>query len=184
MLFVVVAAGLVVASVLTDSLPLAIAGLVVALVALGLMVWPVLMARRAAAVAAEEREEAATVEPPPTGEPAESAEPQEAAEPQESAEPPEAAEPDVRAPAVVEEPAPVAEEPAAGPVPAAAEPAEEPVAAVSTVLVVPGRHRYHQAGCSMLDGREPETLDLDEAREEGFTPCSRCAGDRVSAPGS
>jgi predicted lipid-binding transport protein (Tim44 family) len=141
-LFVVVAAGLVVASVLTDSLPLAIAGLVVALVALGLIVWPVLMARRAAAVAAEEREEAAA-QPP--------------------ADPP-AAEPAVEAPA--------AEEPAASEQPAeAAEPVvDEPAA----VLVVPGRHRYHRAGCSMLEGREPETLDLDEAREEGFTPCSRC----------
>ncbi|MCD2194575.1 hypothetical protein LQ327_14475 [Actinomycetospora endophytica] len=136
LLLVVVAAGLVVASVLTDSLPLAIAGLVVAVVALGLIVWPVLMARRAAAVAAEEQEDAAAEEAPVVEEtPAET---------------------------VAEEP--VAEEPAV----------EEPV--LTSVLVVPGRHRYHRAGCSMLDGREPETLDLEEAQEEGFTPCSRCAG--------
>jgi hypothetical protein len=152
-LFIVVAAGLVVASVLTDSLPLAIAGLVVALVALGLIVWPVLMARRAAAVAAEEREEAAAQEP--------------VAEKAVVAEGPVLEKPapaEERAPAG--EPAPTGAPAAEAPGPAAAEPA--------AVLVVPGRHRYHRAGCSMLEGREPETLDLDEAREEGFTPCSRC----------
>jgi hypothetical protein len=161
-LFIVVAAGLVVASVLLDSLPFAIAGLVVALAAVGLIVWPVLMARRAAAVAAEEREEAAAPEPTsPVAEPL--AEP---ADQTPVAETPVAETPATEAPVVADEPA--VEEPVAVEEPAAV---DEP----ATVLVVPGRHRYHRAGCSMLEGREPETLDLEEAREEGFTPCSRCA---------
>lgn len=167
-LLIVVAAGLVVASVLTDSLPLAIAGLVVSLVALGLMVWPVLMARRAAAVAAEEREEAAGTEPGPA-----SVDPEPAAAEPEPEPAPVATEP---GPA---EPGPAEPEPAIG----ALEPAAEPALRSTSVLVVPGRHRYHQAGCSMLEGREPETLDLEEAREEGFTACSRCVGDRVGASG-
>lgn len=159
-LLIVIAAGLVVVSVVTDSLILAIAGLVVAVVALGLMVWPVLMARRAAAVAAEDREEAATA---------------------------------TEQPAAVEEPAPADETPtvdetSAADEPTAEEPAseepasEEPVPGDTRVLVVPGRHRYHRAGCTMLDGREPETLDLEEAREEGFTACSRCLGVHSAGP--
>ncbi len=156
-LLIAVAAGLVVASVLTDSLPLAIAGLVVALVGLGLIVWPVLMARRAAAVEAEDREDAATRSPEPAGddepEPAVDDEPEPAGDDE-----PESAVV-VESEAAVDEPAPAVVEPMVA----------------GTVLVVAGRHRYHRAGCSMLEGREPETLDLDEAREEGFTPCSRCA---------
>lgn len=163
-LLLVVAAGLVVASVLTDSLPFAVAGLVVALVTLGLMVWPVLMARRAAAVAAEEREEAvARVPEEPTADDAVAEKPAPVAEKPAPAED------------VPEKPAPADEKPA--PVEEPEAPAARPIAVdePSTVLVVPGRHRYHRAGCSMLEGREPETLDLDEAREEGFTPCSLCA---------
>lgn len=153
-LLIVVAAGLVVASVLADSLVLAITGLVVAVVALGLMVWPVLMARRAAAVAAEERAEGEA----PAEQPGASEEPAAVEEPS-----------IVEASVAEEEPASV-EEPAAS---------EERVAEDTRVLVVPGRHRYHRAGCTMLDGRDPEALDLEEAREEGFTACSRCTPDRA-----
>lgn len=162
-LLIVVAAGLVVASVLTDSLPLAIVGLVGALVALGLVVWPVLMARRAAAVAAEEREEATG--PGPGQPPVETEATVEAEGPSVGGSPP------------IEEPA--GEGAAATPEPAVEESAPE-TAGPATVLVVPGRHRYHRVGCSMLEGRAPETLARDEATEEGFTPCSRCLGDRAA----
>ncbi|WP_440065076.1 hypothetical protein [Streptosporangium sp. OZ121] len=42
------------------------------------------------------------------------------------------------------------------------------------VLVIPGRKRYHVAGCRQLAGRDHEELTYEEAREEGFTPCTTC----------
>ncbi|TMR20660.1 hypothetical protein ETD86_17950, partial [Nonomuraea turkmeniaca] len=45
------------------------------------------------------------------------------------------------------------------------------------VLVIPGRKRYHMAGCRQLAGREHEELTHEEAREEGFTPCTTCLPD-------
>lgn len=45
------------------------------------------------------------------------------------------------------------------------------------VLVIPGRKRYHVAGCRQLAGREQEELTYEEAREEGFTPCTTCLPD-------
>ncbi|MGP3916029.1 hypothetical protein [Nonomuraea sp. 10N515B] len=45
------------------------------------------------------------------------------------------------------------------------------------VLVIPGRKRYHVAGCRQLAGREHEELTHEEAREEGFTPCTTCLPD-------
>ncbi|GLW97314.1 hypothetical protein [Microtetraspora sp. NBRC 16547] len=42
------------------------------------------------------------------------------------------------------------------------------------VLVVPGRKRFHLADCRQLHGREVEELTHEEAREEGFTPCTSC----------
>ncbi|MGI5292397.1 hypothetical protein ACQEVF_55130 [Nonomuraea polychroma] len=45
------------------------------------------------------------------------------------------------------------------------------------VLVIPGRKRYHMAGCRQLAGREHEQLTHEEAREEGFTPCTTCLPD-------
>ncbi|GHH62315.1 hypothetical protein GCM10017673_01090 [Streptosporangium violaceochromogenes] len=49
------------------------------------------------------------------------------------------------------------------------------------VLVVPGRRRYHVAGCRGLDGREHEELTREEAREEGFTPCTACLPEFTAA---
>ncbi|GGS53888.1 hypothetical protein GCM10010156_10780 [Planobispora rosea] len=46
--------------------------------------------------------------------------------------------------------------------------------AESIVLVIPGRRRYHVAGCRQLAGREYEELTHEEARAEGFTPCTTC----------
>lgn len=47
----------------------------------------------------------------------------------------------------------------------------------SLVLVIPGRKRYHVAGCRQLIGRDHEELTYEEAREEGFTPCTTCLPD-------
>ncbi|WP_433377248.1 hypothetical protein [Streptosporangium sp. CA-115845] len=46
--------------------------------------------------------------------------------------------------------------------------------AEAIVLVIPGRKRYHVAGCRQLAGRDHEELTHEEAREEGFTPCTTC----------
>ncbi|WP_182904694.1 hypothetical protein [Microbispora sp. H13382] len=53
------------------------------------------------------------------------------------------------------------------------------------VLVIPGRKRFHLATCRQLAGRETEELTHEEAREEGFTPCTTClpeASARVAEP--
>ncbi|MCF6476720.1 hypothetical protein FAF44_51610, partial [Nonomuraea sp. MG754425] len=45
------------------------------------------------------------------------------------------------------------------------------------MLVIPGRKRYHVPGCRQLTGRDHEELTYEEAREEGFTPCTACLPD-------
>ncbi|MFG1944540.1 hypothetical protein [Nonomuraea sp. NPDC048826] len=45
------------------------------------------------------------------------------------------------------------------------------------VLVIPGRKRYHVQACRQLTGRDHEELTYEEAREEGFTPCTACLPD-------
>jgi len=79
--------------------------------------------------------------------------------------------------AVEPEPEPEAED-AVAPEPEAAvapEPEPEPVATDETVLVVAGRHRFHRAGCALLADHAVEELTEAEAREEGFSACTRCA---------
>ncbi|GAA3163611.1 hypothetical protein GCM10010466_63210 [Planomonospora alba] len=49
------------------------------------------------------------------------------------------------------------------------------------VLVIPGRRRYHLPGCRQLAGRDHEELTQEEAREEGFTPCTTCLPDTGAA---
>lgn len=61
--------------------------------------------------------------------------------------------------------------PVAGPAPAARQGLLD---AEAIVLVIPGRKRYHVAGCRQLVGRDHEELTHEEAREEGFTPCTTC----------
>ncbi|WP_406316942.1 hypothetical protein OHA77_07045 [Streptosporangium sp. NBC_01639] len=61
--------------------------------------------------------------------------------------------------------------PAAGRAPAAR---RGLLGAKAIVLVIPGRKRYHVAGCRQLDSRDHEELTHEEAREEGFTPCTTC----------
>ncbi|MEO3804061.1 hypothetical protein [Nonomuraea sp. B1E8] len=65
-------------------------------------------------------------------------------------------------------------------VPAASAPRRPAAAGISPdaiVLVIPGRKRYHVPGCRQLSGRTNEELTYEEAREEGFTPCTTCLPD-------
>ncbi|GAA3356067.1 hypothetical protein [Saccharopolyspora gregorii] len=49
------------------------------------------------------------------------------------------------------------------------------------VVVVDERPRYHLASCDWLGEREVQGLPVKEARELGFTACSRCTPDAVLA---
>jgi hypothetical protein len=43
------------------------------------------------------------------------------------------------------------------------------------VLVISGRPRYHVGGCEFVEGNDDsEPLEINEARELGFTPCGEC----------
>jgi hypothetical protein len=43
------------------------------------------------------------------------------------------------------------------------------------VLVISGRPRYHVGGCEFVEGNDDsEPLEINEARELGFTPCGAC----------
>jgi hypothetical protein len=55
------------------------------------------------------------------------------------------------------------------------------VPAETTVYVVRGRKRYHLETCRQLAGRDKEELTFEEAREEGFTPCTACLPDTALA---
>ncbi|MEU3165013.1 hypothetical protein [Streptosporangium sp. NPDC006930] len=71
--------------------------------------------------------------------------------------------------------------PVAGPATAAAR--RGALAPEAIVLVIPGRKRYHVAGCRQLVGRDHEELTHEEALEEGFTPCTTCLpADSTSGP--
>jgi hypothetical protein len=69
------------------------------------------------------------------------------------------------------------DEPVAEADPAPAETADEELEAGGTVLVVAGRPRYHVGGCRYLTGKSAEPVDVQDAREEGFTPCGVCKPD-------
>jgi hypothetical protein len=58
-------------------------------------------------------------------------------------------------------------------------PADVPADAI--VYVVPGRRRYHLDSCRQLAGRGKEELTFEEAREEGFSPCTACLPDTALA---
>jgi hypothetical protein len=42
------------------------------------------------------------------------------------------------------------------------------------VYVLPGRRRFHRAGCELIVDRATDDISLDDARDEGFSACSRC----------
>ncbi|GAA4736937.1 hypothetical protein [Actinomycetospora chibensis] len=156
-LLILAGAALVVGSVLTGSVPMTVAGVALAACALVLLAWPALMRRRAAAVAAEQEGSA----------------PDEIA--MEDAATAETAKKETWTKKAAKETAPEETAPEDETEPVAEEPTEERVAP-GTVLVVPGRLRFHLEGCTLLEGHEAETLTPDEAREEGFSACSRCVG--------
>jgi hypothetical protein len=59
---------------------------------------------------------------------------------------------------------------------------ELPVAAgdaglTGKVLVVAGRPRYHVEGCRYLIGKDADSVDVSDARSEGFTACGVCKPD-------
>lgn len=59
---------------------------------------------------------------------------------------------------------------------------EEPAASGAEVSVVPGRPRYHTAGCRFLAGRpDVQTIALDMAQGEGYTACGVCKPDQALA---
>lgn len=77
-----------------------------------------------------------------------------------------------------------------GPIDPEDEPAEEDVDMADLltvvdlteeVLVVDLRPRYHLARCEHLEGREVVPIPVNEAREDGFTPCSLCRPDAALA---
>lgn len=63
--------------------------------------------------------------------------------------------------------------------PAVAAPASSAEPAVAPhrgdVWVVDGRPNYHQAGCALLAGLDAEPIPLEQAVEDGFTPCPECS---------
>lgn len=46
-----------------------------------------------------------------------------------------------------------------------------------TVMVVAGRPRYHVEGCRYLTGKDADEVEVEDAREEGFTACGVCKPD-------
>ena len=62
-----------------------------------------------------------------------------------------------------------------------AEPESESAQVSGTVLVVAGRPRYHVSGCRYLTGKDPDEVDVQSARDEGFTACGVCKPDSVLA---
>ncbi|HWH28602.1 MAG TPA: hypothetical protein VNU26_06500, partial [Mycobacteriales bacterium] len=50
----------------------------------------------------------------------------------------------------------------------------------ATVLVVPGRPRYHVDGCRYLTGKDVEEVGVEEARSQ-YSPCGVCKPDAVLA---
>jgi hypothetical protein len=51
----------------------------------------------------------------------------------------------------------------------------------ANVWVIDGRPRYHLSSCGFLVGHEAEPIPLQQAIEDGFSPCSRCDPDTALA---
>jgi hypothetical protein len=84
------------------------------------------------------------------------------------------------APASAEEMAAVIRTPGTQPVSAVAAPAADGEAQ-GEVLVVEGRPRYHVGGCRYLTGKDARTVEVGQARTEGFTACGVCKPDEALA---
>jgi hypothetical protein len=67
---------------------------------------------------------------------------------------------------------------------AEAEPAA-PAVEAAMVSIVPGRPRYHVAGCRFLAGRpDVGTVPVDQARADGYTACGVCKPDAAIEAGA
>jgi hypothetical protein len=70
---------------------------------------------------------------------------------------------------------------APGPQPGAGAPPDPPAGgadralAADEVWVVDGRPRYHLEGCATIAGQPAEQITLEQAKQDGFIPCSLCA---------
>jgi hypothetical protein len=71
--------------------------------------------------------------------------------------------------------------PAAVPAPAGKAPTRR-TARAGQVYVVPGRPRYHLAGCRFLTGRQSEAMSPRQATESGYQPCAVCQAAVAQAP--
>lgn len=49
-----------------------------------------------------------------------------------------------------------------------------------TVVVVPGRRRFHRPECDLVAGRSMEQVHVEEAADEGFSACTTCIPDRAA----
>ena len=50
------------------------------------------------------------------------------------------------------------------------------IASAQTVYITKSGSKYHTSSCSYLS-KSKTSIDLSEAKEKGFTPCSRCKPD-------
>ncbi len=55
-----------------------------------------------------------------------------------------------------------------------------PAADLDEVWVIDGRPRYHLGECSFLADKDAEPVPLQQAIEDGFTPCSICSPPRAA----
>ncbi|MGI8882419.1 MAG: hypothetical protein ACR2KJ_18310 [Jatrophihabitans sp.] len=56
----------------------------------------------------------------------------------------------------------------------------EPAPDADEAWVIDGRPRYHLRSCSFLVGKDAEPVPLEQAIEDGFTPCSICDPPRTA----
>jgi hypothetical protein len=71
-------------------------------------------------------------------------------------------------------PCPACGRPESAPAPPEPDATTVPADPLAEVWVVPGRPRYHLAGCMIIGEQGAVARSLAGAREEGFRPCSLC----------
>ncbi len=71
---------------------------------------------------------------------------------------------------------PAARKPAAKKPAAKRKPAKSTESSGARVLVIPGRSRYHRAGCRFAKGDDLREVSEATARRRGYEPCNVCGG--------